>query len=197
MTYHDPVALLDMDGTVADYTGAIIRDLEKLRAPCETGPLIYPKDQEPEHIKARIRLIREKPGWWRNLEKLEQGFKVVEMLKKIGFHIHVLTKGPWTNPNSWTEKVLWCREHLADIPVTITENKGLVYGRVLVDDWPPYLRSWLAWRPRGLVIMPAQPWNEDFEHPNVIRFSDNDEEVYAALEAAAARGNGEELVLSR
>jgi|GEM_PF-4745712 len=34
-----------------------------------------------------------------------------------------------------------------------------------------YIERWLTWRPRGLVIMPAQPWNEDFRHSNVLRYN--------------------------
>jgi 5'-nucleotidase len=41
---------------------------------------------------------------------------------------------------------------------------------VLVDDWPPYVERWLQWRPRGLVILPAQRWNEGFSHPNALRY---------------------------
>tara|TARA_Y100000310_G_C20512920_1_gene729762 strand:+ start:436 stop:588 length:153 start_codon:yes stop_codon:yes gene_type:complete len=49
--------------------------------------------------------------------------------------------------------------------MTITEDKGIVYGKVLVDDYPCYIKRWLENRPRGLVIMPAHSYNRDFEHP--------------------------------
>lgn len=70
------------------------------------------------------------------------------------------------------EKVEWCHKNLPmekGISVSLVENKGLVYGRVLVDDYPPYVESWLKWRPRGLVIMPAHDHNVSFSHPNVIK----------------------------
>ena len=85
---------------------------------------------------------------------------------------------------AWGEKLEWCRLHLPeDVQVTLTEDKGLVYGRVLVDDWPPYVLRWLEWRKRGLVIMPAREWNEGFEHRQVIRYvaGQNDAEVLQAL----------------
>ena len=49
------------------------------------------------------------------------------------------------------EKVQWCDRHLADFPhqITITMDKGLVYGKLLVDDWPDYVLRWLRWRKRG------------------------------------------------
>ena len=51
-----------------------------------------------------------------------------------------------------------------------------------MDDWPEYIKPWLEWRPRGLVIMPDQPWNQDFEHPQVVRHTDDNlAEVEARL----------------
>jgi len=69
------------------------------------------------------------------------------------------------------------------VQVTLTEDKGLVYGKVLVDDWPPYIERWLTWRPRGLVIMPARRWNATFTHPQVLRyeFGRNDGIIYLML----------------
>lgn len=78
--------------------------------------------------------------------------------------------------------------NLPDIPLTITRDKGLVYGRMLVDDWPEYVERWLKWRPRGMVVMPAQPWNADYKHPNVLRYDGTDDEgLYAMMERAYNR----------
>jgi hypothetical protein len=51
-----------------------------------------------------------------------------------------------------------------------------------------YIERWLTWRPRGLVIMPAQPWNEDFRHSNVLRYNGkNLDAVKASLQAVKER----------
>ena len=55
---------------------------------------------------------------------------------------------------------------LAD--VTVTHDKGLVYGKVLFDDYPPYIERWLEHRPRGKVLMLETPYNRSFSHPNVL-----------------------------
>jgi hypothetical protein len=162
------VALVDLDGTVANYTKAVIEGLDRLRGP-EEEVILPAFGKEPLHIKNRINLMRKVPGWWENLEPIPFGFKIVDLLRKYGFTLHVLTKGPYKSTASWTEKVVWCRKYLPDALVTITEDKGSVYGKILVDDHIPYVEDWLEYRPRGLVIMPAHPWNEGFEHPNVIR----------------------------
>jgi 5'-nucleotidase len=181
------IALIDMDGTVADFDGAMIRELQKLAAPGE-GPFLGPDGRylDLPHIRARRKLIRSRPGFWRSLPTYEPGFEIMAMLKALGFRCHVLTKGPKSEPAGWMEKVEWCRRHIPDIPVIITENKSLVYGRVLVDDWSDYFLPWLEHRPRGLVVAPAHPWNENVTHPQVVRyFGTNAEIVREQLKKAA------------
>lgn len=177
MTKIGLVALVDMDGTLCDYHGAITRDLAGLRSPGDPPP-----DEDSPWQRAREAVLRRQPGWWRNLPRLQLGFDVLAELQALQFEVHVLTKGPVSTPGAWTEKLEWCQHHLPGVPVTITMDKGLVYGKVLVDDYPPYVQRWLTWRPRGLVIMPAQPWNAEFHHPNAIRYTgDNLLEIRAAL----------------
>jgi len=162
------IALVDLDGTLANYTKAVIEGLERILGPDEQ--LVLPNfGEEPDYLKARIRLIRGQPGWWENLEPLPLGFDILEILRRYDFRINILTKGPWSNSASWTEKTKWCRKYVPDASVTISEDKSIVYGKILVDDYIPYVEGWLKHRPRGLVIMPATPWNVGFEHPNVIR----------------------------
>lgn len=172
------VALIDMDGTLCDYQGALTRDLEALRSPGD--PEVA--DDDAPWLRARETVIRRRPGWWRELPRLQLGFDILAELQALRFEIHVLTKGPLSTPRAWTEKLEWCQLHLPGVPVTITMDKGLVYGKVLVDDYPPYVERWLEWRPRGLVILPAQPWNAEFSHPNAIRYDGtNLAEICAAL----------------
>jgi len=71
--------------------------------------------------------------------------------------------------------------------VTITMDKGLVYGRLLVDDYPDYVSAWLRWRKRAFVIMPAHPWNEGFAHPQVYRYQGNRPEMVRVLETVVTR----------
>lgn len=180
-----PIALIDMDGTLADYAGALKRDLDKLVAPEELPRLVGTLEEQEAypHLKARMDLIKRQPGWWEGLATLPAGFVVVNMLRRLDYHLHILTKGPKRNVDAWTQKAKWCQQWIPDAEITITLDKGLVYGRVLVDDWPPYIQAWLEYRPRGLVIMPAQPWNQHFKHPQVIRHTENDLEVFEALTA--------------
>lgn len=171
----EPIALVDLDNTLCKYAEAMRRDMALLRAPCEYKHdlvAVNPKMPKQPHLRAREQLIRSQPGWWARLEPLEIGFQILKELRKLKFDIHILTKGPWKSYNAWTEKAEWCREHVPGTPVTITQEKSLVYGRVLVDDWPPYYLSWLKVRPRGLVVVPAQPWNAGLaKDPRIVRYT--------------------------
>lgn len=169
----EPIALVDMDGTIVDFDFAMRQKLEELRSPDEDPALGETKFEDVPHMKMRRRLIKAQPGFWRNLPRHEAGFEVMTALDNLKFRTNILTKGPRSSPNAWSEKVEWCMKHVPHMPIVISEDKGLVYGKVLVDDWPSYVERWIRWRPRGLVIAVAQPWNVDIEKlsPNVIRYT--------------------------
>lgn len=165
------IALFDLDDTLADYTEGILKSLRALQCDLEeplTIENLY-RSHRPRWLDERIRVARMTPGWWRGLPANPLGMALFEAAQAIGFEVHILTKGPSSDPNAWKEKVEWCRDRLAgDYKITITEDKSTVYGRVLVDDYPPYMLSWLKYRPRGLGIMPRKSYNRDFAHEQVL-----------------------------
>jgi len=174
-----PIALMDMCGTLCDCSGALSRALERLRGPNE-DPLIERLNELPAHLEERRRLIMRAPGFWRELRPLEHGFRLLELLKSLQFDVRVLTKGPSENSQGWMEKVDWCRQHVPELPIIVTDDKTPVWGSVLVEDWPPYIANWLAVWPQGTVVAPAQPWNEDVEGrfpARCIRFDGTNESV--------------------
>lgn len=165
----DKIALFDLDQTLADYDASMERCLAEIANPNE--PLYDYHDIVPDWYLARIRMVRNVPGWWEELATRVLGFDILRVARRIGFENHVLTKGPTSTAAAWTEKVRWCRKHLTDdILVTITENKSMVYGRVLVDDYEGYALEWLDKHARGLVIMPATGQNGHVQHDRLIRY---------------------------
>jgi 5'-nucleotidase len=151
------IFLWDLDRSLADYDGAMIRDLNRMRSPEEepfTPANVWTK--RATYIHERMEIIKSIPGWWRKLDPLLKGFAVLNLAKTI-----------------WMEKVDWCLDKLGEnIQVHIvTDEKSGVYGKVLYDDYPPFVSGWLDHRPRGLAIMPitkhTQP-HEIHKHPNVI-----------------------------
>ncbi len=178
LTVERPIALFDMDNTLADFDGAMEKAMRQLASAEEIAAGRYfprEEDDEPAHIAMRRRLIKRQPGFWSDLNQLTNGFRFLHLAIKIGYSVSILTKAPKTNFPAWSEKVKWCHENLpmsSGISISMVDegpNKALIYGRVLVDDYPPYIKEWLKHRPRGLVLMPDQPWNQEYEHPQVVR----------------------------
>lgn len=180
-----PIALVDLDGTLCNCREVILERLEELRGPND-NPEDELKFEPPPHILARQRIIMSSPGFWRNLKPIPSGLQLVNLLVELKFKTHVCTKGPRYNASAWAEKFEWCRIHVPDLSVIVSEDKSLIYGDVLVDDWPPYISLWRQRCPKGFVILPTQPWNEDIkvEHlENSIRYDGtNFAEVRTLLE---------------
>ena len=177
------VALFDMDGTLCDYDSQLLKDINKSMAkgaPKFTGRI---KDA-PDHVQKIADTIRASQGWWENLPRLQLGWDILKIAQDQGYRVMILTQGPRNNPAAWTGKKLWLDKNLGpDFDITITRDKGLVYGKILVDDYPEYAERWLTWRKSGLVIMPANESNKDYRHRQVIRYDGkNLEEVRLAME---------------
>lgn len=156
------IALVDLDGTVADWHNRLRRDVRAVLGDDE-------EKLPPETITKIEHLVRGQPGWYLGLDPLPVGFAVVDLLQKIGFSLMVATKATTKAKNAWSEKAAWCEKHWPGIDVTVTANKTIIYGKILVDDYQKFAEPWLKRRPRGYVIMPDQPWNQGFEHERVLR----------------------------
>lgn len=179
-----PIALIDLDGTMADFHGAMTRDMDSLRCPYEPSSFGWDDNKFPPHVKARWDMIKNQPDWWFNLAPIAGGAVILGYLKQVGFKPHVLTRAPRKNFSAWEQKVRWCNKYLPGVDVTIGPVKSMVYGAILFDDWPEYIAPWLDHRPRGLVIMPDQPWNKDYSHPQIVRytFGQNEAEVLSRIQ---------------
>lgn len=199
------IALFDLDGSLADYEGALVRDLERLRFPGEpatTRETIWEHENNYAHVKARMDLIKQSRDWWFGLHSIPSGFAVKNTAEAMGFDIHILTKGPRGCPKAWSEKLEWCQVRMSpDIKVHITCDKGMVYGHVLFDDFPAYMDRWINARPRGLGIMPVTAHNKDYNHPRVIKFDGSQLggaellKVKKAMQTVLDREPGKPLVL--
>lgn len=188
-----PVILFDLDGTLADFDGAILRDLQALHNPAE-GPFDFSHtggndDNDPKWLKARKDMIKRQPDWWLNLEPIESGFKLMKMARDVGFRVVICSRGPASIPDAWAQKVKWVQKHVErPRKITLADEKDLVYGRILVDDWPDYVTPWLGVRPRGHVLMPAHRWNKNYQHPRALRYDGtNWPEVQKVLESQFTR----------
>jgi 5'-nucleotidase len=191
----DKIFLWDLDGSLADYVGRLVQNLESMRGPGD--PIITAEniwtccDQFP-YIRARMDSIKAQNNWWFNLPEIANGMRVFRECQRIGFHNMVLSKAPKRCPEAYTEKCKWSLGHLDEnIDVQVTSgSKGIVFGRGLYDDSIEFARDWLVHRPRGIVIMPDTPYNQGFTHPQVLRWTgENWDEVVKALVACYERAD--------
>src|SRR4051812_16880257 len=109
------IALFDMDSSLADYDSALRWELDRMRSPFEP-PLpdnIWSIEHEP-YLKARMQAVKDRPGFWLNLEPIQMGFDVYHVAREIGFAAEILTKGPKKHTLAWAEKIQWCQKHLGD-----------------------------------------------------------------------------------
>src|SRR4051794_15860074 len=133
------VFLFDLDGSLADYDGALLADLERMRSPAEPPVADVRQAWGRPHLRARIDAATARPGWWAGLPPLQAGMAVYRLALDMGFDCQVLTKGPKYQPRAWAEKVEWGQRHLGpDVDVHVVSDKGLVYGVALYDDHPRY-----------------------------------------------------------
>jgi len=58
------IALFDLDDSLVDHSGQVLKDLQKMAAPCEPPPVLHSK---LPHYEARYHAITSQVGWWRNL----------------------------------------------------------------------------------------------------------------------------------
>ena len=181
-----PIALVDLDNTLADYHGAVARDMAAMGSPNEPP---WDPGNETEWQTHRRHMIVRQPRWWERLLPLANGFRVLGLLKSHGFSVNILSKGPGHHPEAWAEKVTWCQRLVPNTPIILSDNKSLVYGRVIFDDWENYARPWLLHRPRGLWILPDAPWNRNVEeNDQILRVDDNTPDDVISERLIAVRG---------
>lgn len=185
--------LFDLDGTLCDFNKALGAAMKPLEGPGESHDYDnYEQATEPAYMKARRRLVKQMPGFWRGLPPYEPGFQLLKLAYEAELRVVIFTKGPKATPRAFKEKVEWCHTHIGgDFDISLVTDKGLHYGKILVDDYPPYIEAFLEHRPRSRVIMPAHPYNEEFDHPQVLRFHNSRADLQSVEQMfkAAAAGN--------
>ena len=172
------LALVDLDGTLADYDSAMTMGMLALASPDEifSEAINLPgvsRTTLPAYLQERERVVRSLPGFYGGLSPIPSGFAVMKALEAYGYTIHIATKAPVHNTAiAVKEKIEWCGIFLPGYKVTVCADKGFLIGDILFDDWPGYMDSWLENNPNGFGIMPSRRWNSDFSHPRCIRIGE-------------------------
>ncbi len=169
------IALFDMDDTLCDYSGQLMKDLGKVYSPSELKDIQLYNSRIPREIRNQIKKIRGQEGWWRNLPFSGEGMEIWQYMLSLGFENYIATKGPYKDANAWKEKREWQKIFLPEAKgLIITDDKSLIRGDVLVDDWPPYVAKWLDVNKNGVAIMPVKAYNLKFKHDRAIFYLGTD-----------------------
>ena len=113
---------VDMDDTICDYTMAKLAAIAK--DPSNTHP-------QSEH------------DFFRTLKPISMSLDALRFIKKQYKDVWILTRPNLLNPLSYTEKMLWVRDHLGQDWVDrliLCPDKSLLKGDLLIDDhpWPEF-----------------------------------------------------------
>ena len=105
------IVYIDLDNTMADY----VRAAKEMNISLE----------DAKHIKDFFRNLKPMPGAIESYNKLSEHFDV-----------YILSTGPWSNPNSFVEKVEWVKEYLPNAykNIIFSHHKDLNIGDYLIDD---------------------------------------------------------------
>lgn len=168
-----------MDGCIADWNTPAVKMLKELESPSEAGLYDYDnvhlmQDKYP-HFEARVNLIMERKGFWLNLNPIPAGIQLYWKLTQH-FDTYILTKAPPMSSLAWGEKIDWLHKHIdpnIKKVITVSHDKGMVYGDIFFEDYGKNVRSWTAKHPHGHIILPDRTWNQEVNHPNVHRWKDN------------------------
>ena len=153
--------LLDMDGVIADFTGAQIEQYNHLTcSDVKRRDITNPKGHKcVKHSNIWLR-IKDSPGFIRGLQPISGAIEGVSCLHNAGHEIVFVSNG--TNcPSSGHEKRDWLKYYFVNLwkyaPLVLTYHKHFVRGDVLLDDNPHNLEG-LHKDTVGLLY--HQPYNE-------------------------------------
>lgn len=152
--------LCDLDGIVADLMSRWIAIYNEKHA---TRVTIH--DLTKYHFESiapgSLDLLRT-PGMFANLSPLPgaiDGLKYLSRKNDI-----VIVSAPSQLPDSASDKMHWCREHLPFVKkhsIILASQKELVRGDMLLDDSPDQLKNWALANPGGWTATISYPYNMD------------------------------------
>jgi 5'(3')-deoxyribonucleotidase len=149
------IFLCDVDGVLADFTGAIVTAInDHLDALAETSAIPIPHKSVAEVTEWDIAscldvpasLIYAKagePGFCESLKVLPGAVALVETLRLHG-KVYFVTSPIWSAPLWMYERTHWLKKHFDAKPgeVMHTSAKELVRGDMLIDDKPQTVERW-------------------------------------------------------
>lgn len=160
--------LIDSDGVIANWGSAWDLHAEAyvhlglpLTADQTRFDLYYGLTDEG---KAAVTAIMNKPGFYRSLEPIEGAVEALNAMINEGHQVDIVTS-PWIkNETCASDKLAWIEQHFGEgwgKRMTITSDKTLVRGDVLIDDKPEITGKY---DPLWEHVYFTQPYNKNLNH---------------------------------
>lgn len=110
------IIYFDMDGVLANFNGAIHRELK-------------PKEKPSERLEKNFYL---------NLKPINETIELVQQLIGNGHDVYIASKPSSSSLYCASEKYAWVRKHIPELTkkVILTGHKHLLTGNYLIDDRP-------------------------------------------------------------
>ena len=157
-----PIVLIDMDDTIVDYTGGMLKTLkpyvEIIMSNVEKESRHYDAFHSVEHKNVNLdRLDRDnfytimsqpdnykllvdlhsQPGYFYNLKPIPGSLDAIRTMFELGWYVFFCSHPNETSDTCHSDKARWLKDHLgmeACKNLILTQDKTLIYGHVLIDD---------------------------------------------------------------
>lgn len=166
-----PYLVLDVDGVLADFTGATLEFIERNYGFYSSDPLTDWDFMDAPSLRPYRRVAKghwDTPGFCAGLNPLPGTVEIVAQMRAF-CHIHFATSPMGTNPSWIQERNAWLAQHFGADPlasdITHTSKKSVVKGHVFVDDKFENVEEYQLTHPDSLVFLrnhsynAASPWN--------------------------------------
>jgi len=192
------VILVDMDDTIADFTGRALA-LLSMKYP----DLVLPKKEvtsfplansfDPAD-KAKVTALFLQEGYFRDMEPLPGAVAALHQMVDAGYNVRLCSAPLSSSPKCLAEKAEWVQRWLGHRWIDrliLTRDKTLVHGALLIDDAPTAKGESLT--PTWQHVYFARPHNRpgapgaDPERLRLVSWADWADVVPLALERANVR----------
>jgi 5'-nucleotidase len=161
MNGENPIVLVDMDGVLADLSGATQAHLESHGIPIRVRSNFYYQDVYPEADTDVINKLHASQNFFRNLPPVDGAIEGWDKIKDLGYEPRICSSPLRANEWCREEKLEWIEEHLgreAAKSAIIDKRKERYDGIAMIDDRPEVKTSEeTTWRH---VVFDA-PYNKD------------------------------------
>lgn len=150
---HGAVALIDVDGVLADFNGGLERILKRTYGLTPSDDLNLHAGRQTECYDDRDRglvlSVMRQPGFCAGLPVIEGAHKAVGFFRDAGCSVVFLTAPMIDGPAWCSERIAWLESHFNASPkdIIFAHRKDLVNGDFFIDDFKLNIDAWQATHP--------------------------------------------------